>query len=277
MTACGYRIHRNKPNVARSRLGALRGFLDDLVGRELIELNVARMLPTRAVPPPPASRARYPSAGEVQRLWLAAGELHPRVPVEGQPSRYCDLIRLLILLPFRRGEMTGLAAGDVDQRRREIRLPPARTKNKREFTMPLADAAVEILAPRVAACASADERLFGQRLDWDSLLIRLRKLSAVEQFSMHDLRRLFASECGEHGIGDFDLIDGLLGAFGLGIPRRRCWRLSACQSRRGAPRHYGEVGEPRGSCDHTWPLAARDRGARRRRSHEHRKATTVTA
>ena len=74
--------------------------------------------------------------------------------------------------------------------------------------MPLSDAAVDLLAPRLTGLGP-DDCVFGAKFDWGRLLKKVRTLSGAT-FSPHDMRRAFASECAEHDIGSFDDIDALL-------------------------------------------------------------------
>ena len=113
---------------------------------------------------------------------------------------------------------------------REIRLAPHETKNGKEFVLPLTGIALEIVKDllvrgrrtRRRAAQARRPRQGVQQLD--ALARRLERETGFH-FNWHDMRRAFASEAGEHGLGTFHLIDSLL-------------NHSASATRSGAVRSY---------------------------------------
>ncbi|WP_336418776.1 tyrosine-type recombinase/integrase [Roseovarius sp. D22-M7] len=85
-------------------------------------------------PSPENSRERVLSDDELRWLWLAAGDV-------GQP--FGPLARLLILTGQRRGEVAGMTEAEINGD--TWHLPAARTKNGRAHSVPLTQAAQDVL------------------------------------------------------------------------------------------------------------------------------------
>jgi len=228
------------PATAIARVGAFRRLYAWLMAEEAATTNPAAAV---RLPKRPEPRTRVLTAQEVQALWNGAEKL--------RPVRR-DFLRAALLIPFRRQELADVrrsyirANGD----RLEIVLPPSETKNGKEFIMPLAPQAREIVERLLA---EGSER----KLPPDAFLFQLTRdgspMNAWRRFSedveskcgvhlnLHDTRRLFASELGEHGIGDFTLVDGLL-------------NHAASASNHGASRHYhhAKKSEPRANVMAAW-------------------------
>ena len=135
-------VARGAPYTANRTLTWLKTMCKWAESRQLIASSpcakVERPMKTEA------SRDRVLSDDELAAVWKGAEAI-------GWP--YGDVAKLLILTGQRRTEVTGLEWRELDLEEGTWTLPAARAKNKREHTIPLSRAAVEILksVPRLAA------------------------------------------------------------------------------------------------------------------------------
>ena len=86
--------------------------------------------------PPPSGRERFLSDNELVEVWNAAGE-------ETQP--YGPFIRLLILVPARRGELAGMNHREFERDAGIWEIPAERSKNGKPVILPLSPAAWNII------------------------------------------------------------------------------------------------------------------------------------
>lgn len=112
------------------------------------------------------------------------------------PSQLGEIIQLLILLGQRRGEIGGLRASYVDRVARTITWPGDVVKNGITHTVPYGDWAESILAQvpndgdlYFVARGSDDKSYCG----WSKTVIAFVKACGIPHFTLHDLRRSFAS------------------------------------------------------------------------------------
>jgi integrase len=232
------RHHETRPATAIARHGAMNRLYKWLLADGVVASNpVSPVEP----PSPPNPRTDVMSAAKVQALWIGAEAM-------SAPRR--DYLRLSLLLPLRRQELADVRRSYINQNggRLEISLPATATKSGRAFTMPMQGEARAIV-----------ERLMkdGEKLPDDAYLIQMTRegtpMNAWKRFSedvdkccgvhltLHGNRRTFASELGEHEIGDFALVDELL-------------NHSGSASKPGAARHYfhGVKNEPRARIMGEW-------------------------
>jgi integrase len=109
-------------------------------------------------------------------------------------------VRLLLLTGQRRNEIGKLQWSEVDLARGMIVLPPERTKNSREHSLPLsrqAQAILECLPHR-----NTTGFLFGKRgfSDWDRGKQELDQRLGIAPYRLHDLRRTCATGMAELGV-----------------------------------------------------------------------------
>jgi integrase len=133
---------------------------------------------------------------ELKVAWRAAQTLEPP---------YGAFIKLLILTGQRRNEVAEMRWPEIDLATKRWTLPKERSKNEREHTVPLSDSAVAILRalPRIGDSdliftINGRNRitafhLIKQRLD--ALMP-----SNTAPWTLHDLRRTFASGCARLGV-----------------------------------------------------------------------------
>jgi len=123
-------------------------------------------------------RTRILSDEELKRVWVAAGE-----------DYFGTLVRLLILTGQRVGEIAGLSTDMFEQE--SVKLPSWLTKNRREHTFPLGTLARRYMA-KLDLPKSGTYRCRSFH-NYQRLKARLDKASGVSDWTLHDLRRTFAS------------------------------------------------------------------------------------
>ncbi|HEY8949890.1 MAG TPA: tyrosine-type recombinase/integrase [Rhizomicrobium sp.] len=159
-------------------------------------------------------RERILTEDELRSVWNAAGD-----------DDFGRIVKLLILTGQRRGEITGLTGAMV--KADTITLPATLTKNGRAHTIPLGARAREILghARKAHACyfpARGKETPFN---GFSKSKPKLDKRCGVVDWTLHDLRRTFASGLASLRIG-LPVIERLLnhvsGTFGgiVGVYQR---------------------------------------------------------
>ena len=145
-------------------------------------------------------RNRVLSLEEVSKIWHAAEDI---TPVRR------SAVRLLLLMPFRKGELTASLWGNYDGN--HLTMPEERTKNSRAISLSVSDFAKTQLPPRrndTGLMFSTDGHST-TRLD-DKLLKRLTAASAVPKFGWHDFRRTFSTHLQETHSADYIAIDACL-------------------------------------------------------------------
>ena len=124
--------------------------------------------------------------------------------------RACDdddigrITRLLLLTGCRRSEIGSVRWSEIDMQGRVLVLPAERTKNHRAHTVPLADAAIEII--RTVPPMLGRDTAFGGRgdgfTDWtrSKHALDLRLGDRVGEWRFHDLRRTAATRMCDLGV-----------------------------------------------------------------------------
>lgn len=133
------------------------------------------------------SRERVLAENEIRQLWLALGD-----------DDFSIAVRLLLLLGQRRREIAELTWREVNGAM--IVLPPDRTKNGREHTLPLSRQAQAILSalPRGNHLGRGD-RVFRQ-FSWQQRKASLDRRLSILDWRLHDLRRTCATGMAELGV-----------------------------------------------------------------------------
>ena len=133
------------------------------------------------------SRSRVLTDAELRAVWRAT---------EDADGHFGALVRLLLLTGMRRGECAALRSSWV--RGSTIVLPKEATKNNREHTFPLSGLATSILAE--AAPDDDCELFFPARgkpgtpfNGWSKCKVALDKRCKIAPWTLHDLRRTFAT------------------------------------------------------------------------------------
>jgi integrase len=87
-------------------------------------------------------RERVLEDWELQRLWKAVGEQ------DGMSGTVADMLRLLMLLPARRGEVAGMMWGELNLEEGLWAIPAERMKAGRKHELPLSASTVDLLRAR---------------------------------------------------------------------------------------------------------------------------------
>jgi integrase len=144
-------------------------------------------------PNPPPARSRVLTDPELARIWQASAEV----------GDFGKIVRLLILIPCRRGEIGGLRASEFAPDLSTWTLPEARAKNGHEHTLPLLETARSIIES-IPKRAGRDQ-LFGEYSadgfnDWHAAKRLLDEKSDVTGWRIHDIRRTVATKMADIGI-----------------------------------------------------------------------------
>ena len=137
------------------------------------------------------SRDRCLTPQEIRAVWSATGD-----------DDYGVIVRLLLLTGQREAEIGSLGSDEIHED--IIVLPPERTKNGKAHTVPLAPLALQIIGDRMQR---GRDLIFGrteargfsgwskskQRLD--EQIAAANKGKAIPHWTLHDLRRTFATYC----------------------------------------------------------------------------------
>jgi integrase len=198
-------VDRGSPIAANRTLAALRRMCSWAVGRDIIPKS-----PCEGVKAPAAerSRDRVLSDDELRAAWKACDMI---------AWPFGPLFQLLILTGQRRDEVAEMRWSEIDLDARTWTLPKERVKNNVEHVVPLSDAAVAILAslPRIKGksdfvfTTTGDAPVAGfsrakERVDAYFAEARGKAADGREtpaRWTLHDLRRTFASGCAKLGIG----------------------------------------------------------------------------
>jgi integrase len=203
--------HAASPATGRHRVGGLNRLFGWLLENEVVAANPVAKVKR---PPPPPKRTRVWTAAEVRDLWTSA---------DGLPTAKRDYLRLLLLLPLRRQELADTRRAGIQINGPRMELVIAAVDNKKnwtEFRLPVVSPARQIVERLLDAPGEPDDYLIplsedGSRMNsWRRFAEKVEKISGVGHFGFHDARRVFSSECGEHELGDFALVDQMINHVG---------------------------------------------------------------
>jgi integrase len=200
------------PGTAWHAFAAAQTFLNWTVARRYIKTS-----PLAGVPSPPKStpRARVLTDAELQSIWRAceAGESPVQHEFEKPrlPRHYATIVKLLILTGQRKGEIAALQTSWISSDN-SIALPAAITKNGRSHSFPIGATTASLLASltstaNISSGSTAPQLLFPARgknstpfNGWSKSKAALDKLSGTSGWTLHDLRRTFASNMAALGV-----------------------------------------------------------------------------
>jgi integrase len=179
------------PSEQRHAFAVCRSFLNFCYRRHYFaDHPMARMQP----PTVGEARARILSDDELKRIWNASGD-----------DAYGSIVKLLILTGQRVGETSRADSSMVSSG--SLTLPSELTKNGREHTIPLCATARAILRSRPKGEAKAAYKFFAAPGKPDAFFSAfskskraLDKRSGVIGWTLHDLRRTFASGLAAQGV-----------------------------------------------------------------------------
>lgn len=183
-------VDRGAPVTANRCFAAARGFFNWCIKRDIIDRSPCAGL-TR--PEKEEARDRVLSDDEIKSFWQACGEL-------GYP--FGDLAKLLLLTGARLREVADLTWSELDLEKRVWNLPKERSKNHRANTIPLSDAALDLLNSLPRYCdfvftangrtAVSGFAIAKKRID--------KLMGETQPWLNHDLRRTAASGMARVGI-----------------------------------------------------------------------------
>jgi integrase len=191
-------VHDRAPIMANRVLSAVRKLFNWAVARDIVAAS-----PCAGVNAPAAenSRDRVLTDDELRLVWAAA---------DNESWPFGPIVQLMILTGQREGEIAGMRWQELDLERKVWTLPATRVKNDELHTVPLSDAAVEIIkalphvktdggfvfagrrGKPVTSFARAKERI-------DYSVTKANKGTALPDWVFHDIRRTVAS--GMAGLG----------------------------------------------------------------------------
>jgi integrase len=181
-TECG-------PVAANRSRSSLLAMFDWAVDQDLIEVNVVAS--TKKPHSGERSRDRVLSFEELRAIWQATD----------RGGTHDAIVRLLMLLGQRKGEVGGMMWREVHLDRALWSLPGERVKNGLPHVVPLPRQAVEIMGevPR------RGDFVFGERGDapfsgWSRCKRRLDRRCGIDDWIVHDLRRSFVTHLNDLGI-----------------------------------------------------------------------------
>lgn len=204
---------------ARKCLSMLRAMLDHGEAMGHIENNPAQGIqPSKLGATKGKARDRTLDLGELRRLWVALDE-------SSLSSSAIAAIKLLVLTGQRRGELLLAKWEHIDLDEGVWTLPEANTKAGRTHTVYLSDTALEILR----SLERHGEHVFPGRVEHQPIgaqsittaILRMQgrktrerddsaPLADMTPFSVHDLRRSFATGLGEHNAAQPHVIERML-------------------------------------------------------------------
>jgi integrase len=139
-----------------------------------------------------AERERALTDAELVKVWKGAPDNH-----------YGAIVKLLVLTGARKDEIASMRWSEIDRKGKTLKLPGARTKNKREFIVPLSAAAMKI----IDGIGERDGRdlVFGNGeggySGWSHSKAALDQVVDLkEPWTLHDLRRTVRTGLGRLGI-----------------------------------------------------------------------------
>lgn len=188
----------------------------------------------------------------------------------------------MILTGQRRAEIGDLAKSEVDRGKRQIELPPHRTKNHRPHVVPLND---EVLAA-LPAESETRELLFGAgaggfgawskaKQELDARITAARTEAGIKKampaWTLHDLRRSFATHISERGIAQPHVVEAILNHMSgakvgvAGVYNRAAYLAEKRQALGARPLYVGGS-LARGGLGEIWGQEAARSGLRRPRA-----------
>ncbi len=178
---------KGSPSTAQHAFVAVRTFMNWAVRRGYLTQSPVPPLRFKST-----SRSRILTDEELQAVWRRAEEV-------GYP--YGTVVELLILTGQRRGEIAGLRRSWVKDD--TITFPEGFCKNKREHRIPIGKRTREILE----AIPGETDLYFPARgkpevpmSNWGHLKADFDKALTVSDYTLHDLRRTYASNLAKLGV-----------------------------------------------------------------------------
>lgn len=152
-------------------------------------------------PPLPAARERILSDDELRAVWTAAQRTN---------GHFGIIVKLLILTGQRRSEIANLRAEWLNEN--SCTIPASHTKNKRAHTFPIGGMTSAIIGPLLSEMSFLFLARGGPGKSfngWSKAKAQLDKLAQIGPWTLHDLRRTYATNLQRLGI-KLEVIEALL-------------------------------------------------------------------
>jgi integrase len=180
----------DRPSEQRHAFMAIKVFFNWALKRRYVHSNPCAALfsPSKAT-----SRSRVLTDKELRAVLKQA---------RAEVGAYGKIVELLILTGQRRGEIVALEWEWINEKERIITLPSSITKNGREHALPYGPMVAAVLKtiPRTSAYLfpATKERRKGQPVTvfggWNRPKVALDKRCKIAPWTLHDLRRTFATD-----------------------------------------------------------------------------------
>jgi len=171
------------PSTKAHAYAALKTFFNWCLSRDLIEKNPLATIPKPKTAPP---RERTLDEDEIACLWAATED----------DSRYSLIVRLLLLTAQRANQIASLHEGWIDYNAKVINFPASIMKANRAHTLPFGPVtelhlrkALPIEGYLFSAPGKAGQPFSG----WAKCKRRLDATSRIDAWTLHDLRRTWAT------------------------------------------------------------------------------------
>jgi integrase len=181
---------RKTPAIARTAFAAIRLFYRWAEGRRYVDRSpCAIMKPPR----PSLPRERVLSKAELKAVLTTA---------RAEPGTFSTIVELLVLTGQRRGEIAALRDDWINWERRTITFPAKVAKNKRQHTIPFGSRTEELLRKGSSAGCLFLGRCRTTPFDgWSKCKPKFdRRCGDLSPWSLHDLRRTFATNLAALGV-----------------------------------------------------------------------------
>jgi integrase len=178
---------------------ALSAFFTWAIDRAYCDLNPVQNIQRRSQSEP---RSRVLSELELVAVWKAClDDDHGRI------------VRLLILTGQRKSEIGHLSWCEIDLEKRQIELPPERTKNGRAHVVPLSNEALAVLsnAERLKGRSLVFGKSGGGFMGWSRAKRNLdNRLQKMLGWTVHDIRRSVVTHLHELGFAHPHVVEAIV-------------------------------------------------------------------
>ncbi len=157
----------------------------------------------------PESRRRTHLNKQQIPIWFEAVDTLPEWMLDKrtEPETIRDYLKIVLFTGLRRREASNLRWEDIDLHNGILSIPGSVTKNKKEHVLPLPTYLVDMLGFRIGNGSSF---VFPGKIENRPISEPKRIIVAIRQkcgfyFTVHDLRRTFATMAEESGVRDYTL------------------------------------------------------------------------
>lgn len=181
-------IKQGKKTMANRIRARLHSIYEFGVGRDMVAINPVSSVPK--YPEGETKRDRYYSENEIREIWKAFNE-------QDEPTR--TVFKILLICGQRSKETRHMKWDDIHRQEAVWTIPTSLSKSKRAHDVPLSDFAMELIESLRPVTGKHDyvfnsPVLENQPIEWVRRSVKkVRTLSDVSDFRLHDLRRTAAT------------------------------------------------------------------------------------